>query len=204
MKKYIPILLIVLFSSLQVVLAQKDSSIFKIPKQISVEFGYRNSFYTHTYLTNTATPQGLPNMATHGYGGLIDYAWQLSGFGGKRSAAFISVPMGYSVLMPDDATSRKVSMLNYGWTVRHDLAKASCKVVPFLGYGLFLNRLYLDGVQGSVAGHQTQFEGGVNFNTTTRMKCFVKLQCSYSSYSQLTNPKSLHFMYADMRVGVRF
>ena len=36
--------------------AQKDSVFIKrIPHQISVEFGYRNSFYQNTYLLNDGT-----------------------------------------------------------------------------------------------------------------------------------------------------
>ena len=204
MKKIFFISIITLLSTIQTSpLFAQDFSLSKVPKQISVEFGYRNSFYQNTGLTNDATITGLPNNAINGYGLLVDYAWQLSGFDGKKPAIFLSIPIGYSVLLPSDATSRMVSMLNYGWTIRHELTK-NRKIVPFIGYGLFLNNLKPDGIDGSVTGHQTQFEGGVNFNTTKRLKYFVKLQCSYSSYPKLNYAKSLHFMYADLRVGVRF
>ena len=85
--------------------AQKDSVFIKrIPHQISVEFGYRNSFYQNTYLSNIGTYIGDPsntlsqtlNNATHGVGILVDYAWQLGGFNNKKPAIYLSIPMGYT------------------------------------------------------------------------------------------------------------
>jgi len=193
--------------------AQKDSTIFKliskVPHQISFEFGYRNSFYQNTYLTTSGTyfdassPQQI-NSATSGVGFLADYGWQLSGLNGKKPAVYLTVPMGYSVLFPDNSASKRVSMLNYGWTIRHELATKDQKIIPFIGYGLFLNNMSVEGVSGSVSGHQTQFEGGVNFKTKTKLNYFTKLQISYSSYPKLDYNKSLHFMYLDVRAGVRF
>lgn len=195
--------------------AQKDSVFIKrIPHQISVEFGYRNSFYQNTYLLSDGTyalfdtngkvlPNQVYNSATHGVGILADYAWQLGGFSGKKPAVYLSIPMGYTILLPDNPLSKRISMLNYGWTIRHNLATNDKKLIPFVGYGLFLNNMSVDGVPGSVSGHQTQFEGGLNFSTATKLQYFVKLQASYSSYPKLDYAKSLHFMYADLRFGVR-
>lgn len=189
--------------------AQKDSVVIKrIPHQISVEFGYRNSFYKNTYLTTAGTyldasnPIAL-NSATHGVGILADYAWQLGGFNNKKPAIYLSIPMGYTIMLPDNSISKRISMLNYGWTIRHNLATSDKKLIPFVGYGLFLNNMSVEGVEGSVSGHQTQFEGGLNFSTATKLQYFVKLQASYSSYPKLNYNKSLHFMYADLRFGVR-
>lgn len=191
------IFLLTLHSNL---ISAQENSIAKVPKQYSLEFGYRNVFYQPANLLNSNL---LVNQATNGYGFLFDYAWQLSGLNGKRPAVFITVPIGYTVMMPDNSFSKRTSMLNYGWTVRHELTKKG-KIVPFVGYGLLLNTLKIDGTEGGVMGHQTQFEGGVNFNTSTRLKYFAKLQGSYTSYPKLGDPKRLHFMYADLRVGVRF
>lgn len=206
-------LLIILIINVASLFAQKDSTIFKliakVPHQISVEFGYRNSFYQNTYLTTLGTyfdvnsPQQI-NSATNGVGFLVDYGWQLSGLNGKKPAVYLTVPMGYSILFPDNSASKRVSMLNYGWTLRHELATKDKKIIPFIGYGLFLNNMSVEGVSGSVSGHQTQFEGGVNFKTDTKLNYFVKLQVSYSSYPKLDYNKSLHFMYLDVRAGVRF
>jgi hypothetical protein len=215
MKKFL-LKAIFIFSCLIIstsVFAQKDSVHLRIPHQISVEFGYRYSFYPNTGLTNTgayaaldADKKVLPydhNLTTSGVGILADYAWQFGGFNGKKPAIYLSIPMGYTVLLPDNPSSKRISMLNYGWTIRHELATKEKKIIPFIGYGLFLNNLSVDGVSGSVSGHQTQFEGGLNFKTATKLNYFVKLQVSYSSYPKLNAGNSLHFMYADLRLGVR-
>ncbi len=194
--------------------AQKDSIHFRIPHQISVEFGYRNSFYQNTYLLNDGSyalfdangkvlPNQTYNSATHGVGVLADYAWQFGGFTNKKPAIYLSIPMGYTILLPDNSYSKRISMLNYGWTIRHNMATSDKKIIPFVGYGLFLNNMSVEGVEGSVSGHQTQFEGGLNFSSANKLQYFVKLQASYSSYPKLGNAKSLHFIYADLRIGVR-
>lgn len=216
MKKYILISTVSLLFSFNssILFAQKDSLHFRIPHQISVEFGYRYSFYPNTELVNDgsyalldANGKVLPyqqNMATSGVGILADYAWQLGGLSGKKPAVYISIPMGYTILLPDNPSSKRIGMLNYGWTIRHELTTKDKKIIPFVGYGLFLSNMSVDGVPGSVSGHQTQFEGGLNFKTNTKLNYFVKLQGSYSSYPKLGVKNSLHFMYADLRVGVRF
>lgn len=165
----------------------------KVPKQYSLEIGPRNLFsYSNITLNNS-----------QGFGGLFDYAWQLSGFDGTKNASFISVPMGYTILPGNYAATKRISMLNYGWTVRHELARNK-KIIPFVGYGLFLNDLKIKGTEGSVFGHQTEFDFGLNFNTRTRLKYFVKLQYSYTSYPRFNEPKRIKLHYADLRLGVRF
>jgi len=176
----------------------KYINISKVPKQYSLEFGYRNLF---SVIDNAATP--FVNSATHGYGFLFDYGWQLSGLNKERPAIFLTVPIGYAVLLPDNAASQQISMLNYGWTTRHEFG-IDKQVTPFVGYGLLLNTLKIKGTPGGVMGHQTQFEGGVNFNTKTRLKYFAKVQYSYTSYPKLGVSERIHLQYADMRVGVRF
>lgn len=176
----------------------KYINIPKVPKQYSLEFGYRNLF---SVIDNSVSP--FVNSASHGYGFLFDYAWQLGGLNKKRPAIFLSVPMGYTVLMPDNSTSKRVSMLNYGWTTRHELA-VNKPVIPYVSYGLLLNTLKIDGTPGGLMGHQTQFEGGLNFNTKSRLKYFAKVQYSYTSYQKLGARERIHLQFADVRVGVRF
>ena len=176
-------------------LAAQDKPIVKAPKQYSFEFGYRNVFAQSNMLNN--------NKATNGYGLLFDYAWQLSGFDGKKAKSFITVPLGYTVLMADNGLSKSVHMLNYGWTVRHELSRNE-KIVPFVGYGLLLNNMRVTDVEGSLFGHQTQFDIGVNFNTSTRLKYFAKIEYSYTSYPRFNEPERMRLHYADVRVGVRF
>jgi hypothetical protein len=111
--------------------------------------------------------------------------------------------MGYTILLPNDDLSKRISMLNYGWTVRHELSRNK-KIIPFVGYGLLLNNLRIDETEGSVFGHQTQFDLGVNFNTNTRWIYFAKIQYSYTSYPQFNEPERIRLHYADLRVGFRF
>jgi len=176
----------------------KYINIPKVPKQYSVELGYRNIF---SVIDNANALMG--NSATHGYGFLFDYAWQLSGLNKKRPAVYLSVPMGYTVVFADNNLSKNISLLNYGWTVRHELA-VNKSSVPFLGYGLLLNTLKVNGTPGGVMGHQTQFEFGYNFNAKSKVKYFAKIQYSYASFPKLGVKERLHFQFADLRVGVRF
>jgi len=165
----------------------------KVPKQYSFEAGYRNLF----------GQSNLMNKTMHGYGFLFDYAWQLSGFDGTKAASYITVPMGYTILQPVDQFNKGMSMLNYGWTVRHELKKKS-DIMPFVGYGLFLNDLKIRERDGSVFGHQTQFEFGYDFKTDTRIRYFAKIQYSYTSYPQFDEKERIRLHYADLRIGIRF
>jgi hypothetical protein len=176
----------------------KYINIPKVPKQYSLEFGYRNLF---SVIDNSNALLG--NSATQGYGFLFDYAWQLSGLNKKRPAVFLSVPMGYSVLYADNNASNRISLLSYGWTTRHEFG-VNKPITPFVGYGLLLNTLKVKGTPGGVMGHQTQFEGGVNFNTKTKLKYFAKIQYSYTSFPKLGVKERIHLQFADLRVGVRF
>lgn len=178
--------------------AQKDSITYKVPKQISFELGYR---YVFPVIDRSASP--FVNSASNGFGFLFDYAWKLSGLNGKKPAIYLSVPIGYTVMLPDNGVSKRISMLNYGWTIRHELSVHK-PITPFVGYGLLLNTLKKAGTDGGVMGHQTQFEGGVNFNTHTRLKYFAKVQYSYTSYPKLGDAKRIHFQYVDLRIGARF
>ncbi len=177
----------------------KYININKVPKQYSLEFGYRNLF---SVIDNSPVSPYV-NSASHGYGFLFDYAWQLSGLNKKRPAVFISVPIGYAVLMPDNADSKRISLLSYGWTTRHEFG-VDKPITPFVGYGLLLNTLKIDGTLGGVMGHQTQFEGGVNFKTKSRLKYFAKIQYSYTSFPKLEVKERIHLQFADVRLGVRF
>lgn len=177
--------------------AQKDSSSYKVPKQISFEAGYR---YVLPVIDRSVNP--YVNQTTNGYGFLIDYGWQLSGLNGKKPAVYLSIPIGYAVMLPDNINSRRISMLNYGWTVRHELLKNK-RITPFIGYGLLLNTLKEKDTDGSVMGHQTEFELGVNLKTSSKLKYFTKIEYSYTSYPKLGDSKRIHFQYIDLRFGVR-
>lgn len=191
MKKNTVIFSIILLTTLN--LSAQEQTLVKIPKQYSFEIGYRNIFAQSNIL----------NRSTNGYGMLFDYAWQLSGFDGKKAKSFITVPLGYTVMMADNSDSKSVHILNYGWTVRHELTK-NTRLTPFVGYGLLLNNMRITGTEGSLFGHQTQFDLGVNLNTATRLKYFAKLEYSYTSYPRFNEPERIRLHYVDLRVGVRF
>jgi hypothetical protein len=190
MKKIYILTLIFLFT---IKLPAQETIFARVPKQYSFEFGYRNLFGQSNFLNNT----------THGYGALFDYGWQLSGFDGKKAKSFITVPMGYTILLPDDANSKQINMLNYGWTVRHELSRHP-KIVPFVGYGLLLNNMRINETEGSLFGHQTQFDLGININTEYRLKYFAKIEYSYTSYPRFNEPERIRLHYADLRIGARF
>ncbi len=192
MRKIIVLISLMLLSFNFSLTAQNRSS-GKVPKQISLEAGYRNLFSTLR----------LPTEVRNGYGMLFDYAWQLSGLDGNRSAAFISVPLGYTSMTASNDTADGLSMLCYGWTVRHELGHSK-KLIPYFGYGLLLNQMRIGDITGSIMGHQTQFEFGVNYSTAKRLKYFAKLQYSYTSFPQLNQEKRIVMNFADIRVGVRF
>jgi len=179
-------------------LTAQEKASYKVPKQLSIEGGYR---YMLPVIDNSNVLQG--NSATNGYGFLFDYGWQVSGLNGTKPAIYLTVPMGYTVVMPDNLLSKQISMLNYGWTVRHELNKNK-KFTPFAGYGLLLNTLKIKGTDGGVMGHQTQFELGANLNTNSRLKYFGKIQYSYTSYPRLNDDKRMHFQFFDLRIGARF
>lgn len=190
--------LLILINVYSVFVSAQENNKGKVPKQYSFELGYR---YALPVIDNSNVLLG--NSATNGYGFLVDYAWQLSGLNANKPAVYISVPIGYSILLPENSASNRTSMLNYGWTVRHEFGVKK-KVTPFAGYGLLLNTLKVEGTEGSVMGHQTQFEFGTNFNTGTRLKYFAKIQYSYTSYPKLGDSKRIHFQFIDVRAGVRF
>ncbi len=178
--------------------AQNENKLVKVPHQISFETGYRNVF---SLIDNSTAING--NSATHGIGALLDYGWQVSGLNGQKPAVYLTVPIGYTKMFADNPASKDISMLNYGWTVRHNLNRDK-KFTPFVGYGLLLNTLKIDDTVGGVMGHQTQFELGTNLNTKTRIKYFAKFQYSYTSYPRLNDSKRIHFQFLDLRIGARF
>jgi len=171
-----------------------DSTFVKVPKQISLELGYSNIF---------AQSVNLTNHASNGYGFLFDYGWKVSGLNGKKPAVYLTVPFGYTVYMADDANSKSMHMMNYGWTVRHELS-VDKPVTPFVGYALLLNNIRITGTEGSVYGHQTKFEFGANINTKTKLKYYAKVEGTYASFPQFNQEHRFVTWFADFRLGVRF
>jgi len=159
----------------------------RVPKQYSLEFG---GIYAHK---NEISHESLPGATV-----LFDYSWQLSGLDGTRPASFITVPMGYTVFSGDSS----LSILQYGWTIRHDLTK-STPVIPFLGYGLLLNQLHYEGDKGSRFGHQTRFDVGAEWFNDRPFHLFAKGEWSMTRFPERTGGSDW-FYSAGVKVGVRF
>lgn len=174
------------------VLGQTSEKPERVPKQKSLEVGYR-------YVIN----DNFPNTALNGVSLMFDYAWQVSGLN-KRKAVYITIPIGYTYTLAKDRNNNvDMRVLSYGWTIRHELAKNK-KVMPFLGYGLLLNQLAFNGTDGGVMGHQTQFEFGCNFRNLKKLKYYAKVEYSYSSFARLGEKKRTFMHSFDFKTGIRF
>ncbi|MFC2138394.1 hypothetical protein ACFLTE_09490 [Bacteroidota bacterium] len=122
------IFLIMIFTLITIELYSKSS----VTKQKTIEIGCRNIFSST-----------FENKASSGMMALFDYAWQLSGIKGTSKASYISVPIGYAMLMPNTISNKLIKILSYGWTVRHELA-VDKNAIPYIGYALLLNQLSID------------------------------------------------------------
>ncbi len=162
-----------------------------VPKQYSFELGGR-------YIAASS----FDNKASAGGTFLFDYAWQLSGFT-RSNASFISVPLGYTILLPDTKDDKQMAILSYGWTVRHEIGYEK-KVIPFFSYSLLLNQLRISGTEGAVFGHQTKFDFGINFKTSTRIQYFTKVEYSFTRYPKLGTASSQRMHVAELKFGFRF
>ena len=174
-----------------IICISQSNTMEKVPKQKTIDIGYR-------YMMSN----NFQNKADYGYSLEFDYAWKLSGFVNKK-AVFISIPLGYTYLMPKDTSSEAMRLLSYGWTVRHELAKNK-KIIPFLGYGLLLNQLSINKTDGGIMGHQTRFEFGVNFNRQKKIIPMIKIEYTYSSFPSLGEKKRKSLQYLELKGGIRF
>lgn len=163
----------------------------RVPKQISAEIGTRYVF-----------SNSFENQVDLGYTLLLDYAWQLSGFE-RKNASYLSVPLAYTMLLPAREGDNRVSILSYGWTVRHELSRDK-KWIPFIGYALLLNQWRESSVDGSVFGHQTRFDVGINLQTKTRLSCFAKIEYSFTRFPELGEKKSNQIHVGELKIGLRF
>lgn len=175
------------FVAANVVIAQEMD---KVPKQYSLEVGYR-------YVLNSE----FDNVAPQGYTVIFDYAWQLSGFN-KKKASYISVPIGYTIMPAGSENDESVSIISYGWTVRHNLARDK-KVIPWMGYALLLNQYKQNGIDGRLFGHQTRFSFGADFKSSGRLIPYVNIEYSMTNYPIWGEKKSKQYNFMGVKIGVR-
>lgn len=179
----------IILLALLLVSATGFAQLEKVPKEYTLETGYIYTF-----------DNGFDNSGSNGGHILLDYAWQLSGFN-KKKASFISVPLGYSWLI-GKGDEKDLRILSYGWTVRHELARDK-SFIPFLGYGLLLNQLRQEGTDGSIFGHQTQFEFGVNYDRPDKIKPFIKVEYSLIRFPQFGAVDSYRMNHIAVKFGIR-
>lgn len=184
-------ILVVLLICLPFIAQGQDSSLKKVPKQMSLEAGFRR-----------ITSSELSNKASNGASVLFDYAWQLSGFNGGR-ASFISVPLGYTFMWSDLKPSNAVRVISYGWTVRHEL-RPQDGWVPYIGYALMLNNYSEQGVDGHQFAHQTRFSLGLNQYNTSNFQPYLQIDYSMTFYPQWGTKGSLGHKFVELKFGVRF
>lgn len=159
----------------------------RVPKQYALETG---GIYAHKNEVSQVKSPGVIVM--------FDYSWQLSGLDGSRAASFISVPIGYTYFTEDPT----VSILSYGWTIRHNLLKKR-SILPFLGYGLLLNQLSFKPEKGKRFGHQTRFDVGCEWKTERPIHLFSKIEWSMTRFpDRLTDDSDWLYSLA-LKVGVR-
>ncbi|UCH15629.1 MAG: hypothetical protein JSV22_06615 [Bacteroidales bacterium] len=187
MQKYvlIPIIISLLFS------LANGNPVEKPRKQYSLEAGYNHIIYS-----------GFDYEATSGVSALLDYAWNLSGPNQKKNV-YLSVPLGYTYLFADDKfNGRNIKILTYGWTVRHELRKDKV-IIPFIGYALLLNQLSIDEIDGSIFGHHTKFETGINMIKTSKIQFLIKIEYSLTRYPSLGSKNSNWMHSFGIKTGIR-
>lgn len=162
----------------------------KAPKQYSLELGYR-------YMLSNEL---VPNGGVQGYGFLLDYAWQLSGYLPGHNTFYLSTPVGYT-LIPGGVAGPDQRMLHYGYTVRYMIGTPKA-VHPFLGYAMLLNQVSVGDREGQLFGQQTRIAAGANFITFTRVIPYITIEYSMARHPQFDTASSwLHFL--ELKTGIR-
>ncbi len=137
-----------------------------------------------------------------GFGAMIHYGWQLSGFKEKKRKTYLSIPIGFSYIV--DNKNREVSrQMNYGCAITHELTKDT-NYIPFIGYGLLLNQYFFDGINGSIFGHQSRFEFGIDYHVTKKLDLFGKLDYNYIFFPGFNNIKSKMLHQFEIKFGAKF
>ena len=184
------LILLFTFTGLGAFAQNKIDSSDRVNKYFSFEIGPKINIGT--------TPDTL---AGSGGGIMIEYGWQVSGFNGKKCRSFISVPLGYS-LIADNKNHENSFLLNYGISITHELTRDTNNV-PFIGYSLLLNQYRFDEIKGSIFGHQSRFEFGINHYTSSKFVLYGKLDYSYCRFPSLYESKSKSLHQIEIKFGAK-
>jgi hypothetical protein len=171
-------------------LAQDTVFLEKSPKQFSFTTGYRKDVSSN-----------FDNQSSNGADLELEIAWKVSGFH-RKSAVYFGVPLGYTHSFADSNNDLYSSTLFYGWIVRHEIGRDK-KYTPFFGYGLLLNQLRMENTEGSIFGHQTRFEFGVNRLLSGKIFLFTKIEYSLARFPSLGNSKSNKIQFIGLKIGLR-
>lgn len=187
--KFIFINTLLLFIGMSL-LAQDTVYMEKSPKQFSFSAGYRKD------IKSNFDPQ-----SSNGFNLEAEIAWKVSGFR-RKSAVYFGVPLGYTHSLADTKDDLYSSTLFYGWIVRHEIGRNK-KYTPFLGYGLLLNQRRFENTEGSIFGHETRIEFGINRYLKGKTFLFAKIEYSYARFPQLSNSDSNKIQFTGIKLGLR-
>ncbi len=190
MKHIKPIFGILFILLIDISLVAQDTIMEKSPKQYTFAAAYRRNISSD-----------FVNEADNGFNLTAEIAWKVSGFH-KKSAAYFGVPLGYNYSLANSESDQNTSSLFYGWIVRHEIGRNK-KVIPFFGYGLLLNQFRIENTEGSVFGHQTRFEFGLNKHLKKKICLFAKLEYSFARFPSLGNSSSNKVHFIEVKTGVR-
>lgn len=189
MVKYVYIWAILTIFTSSVFSKEEEKPMEKVNKQYSIEIGGR--YFIHST---------LPSEAKTGFTLLGDYAWKLSGYY-KRPSVYLSVPLGINYMLDPSSNHSNVYILMYGWTIRHEFRKDK-KFIPYIGYSLLLNQVWIKGRGGRTMGHQTKSEIGLNIYSSKQCY-FFKIEYGISSFPSLDEKTSSVFAL-DLKTGIRW
>jgi hypothetical protein len=189
-QKPLLLLLLITFTGTVLFAQNKIDSNDRVNKYFSLELGPKINIGT--------TPDTL---AGTGGGVMLEYGWQVSGFHGKKCRSYISIPLGYSWSV-DNKNRENSFILNYGIAITHELTKDTNNV-PFIGYGLLLNQYRFDGIKGSIFGHQSRFEFGINHYVSSKFVLYGKLDYSYCRFPSLYESKSRALQQIEIKFGAK-
>ncbi len=197
---------------------------FKIPKKMSLEFGYRvipSGWFTSS-TKNSSNSYGqavFPNQPMNALVARAEYAWQLAGFSSNRPAVYFGLPINVGFMFdekrPPFSTSTIVTngseykgsinlFLSYGFCIRHDLLPKDRPFIPFLAYELLVNQVFLEGSLGKILGHETRFDFGFELREKSHVGFICQFFGAYTSFGELGRFEQFHQFTLGLTAGISF
>lgn len=202
-------------------LAADELPAIHVPVRLTVEAAPRWNFWTYNQTATSANSNKASQAAFDALGRLGwfaggEYAWQFGGLDGKKPATYLGVPLYVSMVLADPSATNGATgtFLSYGFTLRHDLTPPR-PVIPFLGYALLVNQLFVNGVEGGVLGHESRLDVGLELAGDKAPatafeprrfdpRPFVRAGLGYTSFAELGRKERFHMMAATLVLGLSF